>query len=312
MINSRNGETKLMNCGQNATIIEYRNSRSMDIMFETGEIVLNKEYQEFKNGKIKNIEKQHKDRLHQINFDNQGNKMEIISYRNSRDIDVLFEDKWVIENCSYGNFLNKKIKNYLKPTIFDKGYYGTLKPNKREYPYSIWFRMMERCYSKDKKIREKHYYYDDISVCEEWFNYQEYKKWYLQNIWTNEFSLQVDKDILIKGNKIYSPNTCVMVDSKINNLFIKSNKARGELPIGVSYDNNNHNRYRAYISKTKDAEKKQIHLGYFNNPTNAFYAYKEAKEEYIKEVADEYKKKYINFPQKLYNAMYTYEVEVTD
>ena len=312
MNSNKIGETKLMNCGQSATIIKYKNSRSIDIRFETGEIVLNREYKEFINGKIKNIEKQHKDRLHQINFDNQGNKMEIISYRNSRDIDVMFEDKWLIKNCTYGNFLNKNIKNYLKPTIFDKGYYGTHNSNEREYSYSIWFRMMERCYSKDKKIRDKHSYYNDVSVCEEWFNYQEYKNWYLQNIWTNELVLQVDKDILIKGSKIYSPNNCIMVDSKINNLFIKSNKTRGELPIGVSFDSNNFNRYRAYISKMKDGKNKQIHLGYFNNPTDAFYAYKTAKENYIKEVADEYRKKYSNFPNKLYEAMYNYEVEITD
>ena len=41
----------------------------------------------------------------------------------------------------------------------------------------------------------------------------------------------------------------------------------------------------------------------------AFKSYKTFKEKYIKQVADEYKDK---IPKKLYDAMYRYEVEITD
>ena len=61
---------------------------------------------------------------------------------------------------------------------------------------------------------------------------------------------QLDKDILIKGNKIYSPDTCCFVPSEINNLFVGCNKSRGSLPIGVTF-NKRLKRYVAQISKNK-------------------------------------------------------------
>lgn len=66
------------------------------------------------------------------------------------------------------------------------------------------------------------------------------------------------------------------------------------------------------MSISAEGEKRSSWLGSFSTPEEAFYAYKQAKESYIKQVADEYKSKYPNFPKKLYDAMYSYEVEITD
>ena len=118
----------------------------------------------------------------------------------------------------------------------------------------------------------------------------------------------LDKDILVKGNKIYSPGTCVFVPENINLLFIKSNATRGKYPIGVSYDKSKNK----FVSHCNNGKGKQIKLGIFNNSIDAFNAYKEFKENIIKQVADEYKNKYPQFPQKLYNAMHKYKVEITD
>lgn len=94
-----------------------------------------------------------------------------------------------------------------------------------------------------------------------------------------------------------------MFPQRINLLFVKSNKSRGELPIGVI--KNTYGKYEAQISVVNNRKR----LCGFNTPEEAFYAYKEVKEKYIKQVADEYKDK---IPQKLYEAMYKYEVEITD
>lgn len=119
----------------------------------------------------------------------------------------------------------------------------------------------------------------------------------------------LDKDILIKNNKIYSPNTCIFVPQRINNLFTKTNKNRGNLPIGVSYYLN-YNQYTATCSIIKENERKgHKTLGYFNTIEEAFNAYKNFKEKYIKQIANEYKD-YI--PIKLYNALLNYQVEITD
>ena len=116
--------------------------------------------------------------------------------------------------------------------------------------------------------------------------------------------MNLDKDILVKGSKIYSPETCIFTPQFINTLFIKTNSKRGNFPIGVTYKKDI-NKYLA----TVQIKKKHVHIGVFSNQEEAFHAYKQAKEQYIKKVADEYKDK---IPQKLYEAMYNWKVEITD
>lgn len=95
---------------------------------------------------------------------------------------------------------------------------------------------MCRCYSKG--FQNKNSNYKGCTVCDEWRNLSVLSNWYLKNYYTvpNE-RMELDKDILVKGNKIYSPTTCVFVPQRINTLFVKSNHIRGKFPIGVYYDN---------------------------------------------------------------------------
>ena len=121
------------------------------------------------------------------------------------------------------------------------------------------------------------------------------------NVYNIEDKLELDKDILIKGNKIYSPNNCIFVPKIINSLF-SSHDRRDNLPIGVKKQD------KGYMARIR-IDGKLKYLGYYETPEKAFYVYKEAKEKEIKRVADLYKDK---IPQKLYEAMYNYEVEITD
>lgn len=114
----------------------------------------------------------------------------------------------------------------------------------------------------------------------------------------------IDKDILKKGNKIYSPQTCVFVPKQINSLFVFSKSRRGNLPVGVSYDKEQ-KKYQAYYT----VNGKHIRIGRYDNLEEAFLAYKKRKEKYLKEVADLYKDK---IPKKLYDAMYNWEISITD
>ena len=115
--------------------------------------------------------------------------------------------------------------------------------------------------------------------------------------------MELDKDTLVKGNKIYSPETCIFVPQRINYLFLNSGGSRGLLPLGV------YTVGKKYASRTSKNGKRSVYLGSFDTPEEAFLAYKTAKEAYIKEVADEYKDK---IPKKLYDALYAYTVEITD
>lgn len=115
----------------------------------------------------------------------------------------------------------------------------------------------------------------------------------------------LDKDILNKGNKIYSPENCIFVPQSINNLFIKRQNNRGEYPIGVCY----HKATNKFRASCNNANKEHVVLGNFDNPIDAFNEYKRFKEITIKKVADLYKD---IIPEKLYVAMYKYEIEITD
>ena len=255
-----------------------------------------------------------KEIIGEVNTNNSGERMTIIGYKNANNIDVEFEDGNIIHGARHGNFKTGNIKNYLKPIVFNRGFYGDTKSNKRDYIYCIWFRMMERCYSDSQIIKDKFPRYNGIcSVNKEWWNYQNFKKWYYDNLWfESDMKSNVDKDILIKGNKEYSPKNCIVVPCEINNLFVKSDKVRGKYPIGVAKGCGTSKKFRAYCNHMVNGNKKQKSLGVYSTPNEAFLAYKSFKESYIKQVADEYKSKYPNFPQKLYDAMYSYEVEITD
>ena len=116
--------------------------------------------------------------------------------------------------------------------------------------------------------------------------------------------MSLDKDILIKGNKIYSPDTCIFVPQNINLLFVKCDSTRGEYPIGVSY-----NKSRKKFRSRCRVNGKEVVIGYYDTTEEAFLAYKEFKEHYIKQIADEY----INLiPSTLYQAMITYEINYND
>ena len=76
------------------------------------------------------------------------------------------------------------------------------------------------------------------------------------------------------------------------------------MPIGVSYFKRD-KKYAASIGKFG----KQYYLGLYSTPIEAFEVYKQAKEQHIKNVAEKYKDK---IPNKLYEAMYKWEVEIND
>ena len=249
------------------------------------------------------------DRTGERNINNFGSKMIISEYRNTRNINVYFEEyNWTAKSVQYGDFKNKKISCPYERRTCGVGYLGEGKykvseNGKKTKCYKTWHDMLKRCY--DEKFHKRELTYKNCKVCDEWLNFQNFAKWYYENYYEIEGErTELDKDILVKGNKIYSPETCVFVSHKINKLFVKRDKTRGEYPIGVCYDkqNNNYVAHCGYKNKSK-------HLGLYNTPEEAFKVYKQFKENYIKQIADEYKDK---IPSKLYNALYEYKVNIND
>ena len=251
------------------------------------------------------------ERLGETVMQNCGELAYIVEYVNAKDITVQFKTTGELVKTTYNHFLRGEVKSHFTPSVFGvgiKGLESILDENDEILDsYNCWQNMLRRCYSA--KCQEKHPTYIGCSVCDEWLYYSNFKKWYNENYYEIENKTsQLDKDVLIKNNKVYSPDTCVFVPNFINNLFTKSQKIRGELPIGVCYKKAN-KKYVARLSVFKDGKKTRKHLGCFDTADEAFEVYKQAKEEYIKEVADEYKDK---IPAKLYEAMYAYEVSIDD
>ena len=168
--------------------------------------------------------------------------------------------------------------------------------------------MLRRCYSKNSLDASPTY--NDCSVCDEWLNFQNFAKWHNENYYevANE-SMHLDKDILKKGNKIYSPETCIFVPSNINKLIINRRRDRGELLLGVTF-RKDRNRYYAQCSDyIISGHKGGRYIGIYKSEEEAFYAYKDFKEKLIKKVAEKYKS---FVPEKLYNALLEYEININD
>ncbi|MBQ2397368.1 MAG: hypothetical protein II304_10105 [Bacteroidales bacterium] len=162
--------------------------------------------------------------------------------------------------------------------------------------YKCWWAMINRCYNTNNC---KHFAYIDCKVCDEWKYLSNFKSWFDLHYVSG---WHLDKDILIKGNRVYSPSTCCFVPAEINLTFTKRKNCRGALPIGVNVRGN---KYEASI-RVYD---KRHYLGVYNTIEESFNAYKKAKELHIKELADKYKDR---LEPRVYEALYNYQVEITD
>lgn len=131
--------------------------------------------------------------------------------------------------------------------------------------YSTWLAMLARCYSGRYKA------YEGCTVCEDWLLFSNFKRFY-DEFWRDGFEL--DKDILIPGNKVYSPSTCIYVPRKINGFVISNSSRMGEYPTGVYYNK----RDKAFIATIMDGRKSR-YIGSFDNPMSAHMAWHARKVE---------------------------------
>lgn len=171
--------------------------------------------------------------------------------------------------------------------------------------FSTWKGMMARCYSE--KHQEIHPTYKGCTVDERWHCYKNFVEWFKENYYEVEGErMELDKDIIKKGNKVYSPDRCIFVSRRINQLFANNKKVRGDHPVGVRY---NIPAGKLIASCNNPLLGKIVYLGVYDEDLPAFNAYKAYKESVIKQVADYYKKQ---IPPKLYDAMYRYKIKITD
>ncbi|WP_304610368.1 hypothetical protein [Muribaculum intestinale] len=163
--------------------------------------------------------------------------------------------------------------------------------------YKAWLSMLNRCYANHQKYPT----YVDCSVCNDWLIYSNFKRWFEnpENGYREGYAL--DKDILVKGNKTYSPTTCCFVPPYINSLLVNGSHRCGKYPKGVLRCKSG--RFRAYHQRKS--------LGMFDTPEEAFYKYKSCRESHIKEIAQKaYNNNEILLP--VFNALMKYNIDITD
>lgn len=245
------------------------------------------------------------ERLGEKHFTNSGEEFEIIEYKGVNDCTIRFIERGeILRNIKYGSIKVGEIKNPYTPVIYEVGYIGVgrHKPSKNNIKTNIyvkWHGMLGRCYDKNSKNPT----YVNCYVKEEWHCFQNFGDWYEENFKNHmDSSWNLDKDILVKGNKEYSPETCSFVPCEINLLFTDTKSKRGKYPLGVTRSKN---RFVAKIFKNGI----HTYLGTFETPKEAFQCYKFHKELYIKEVANKWKNK---ITVEVYDKMMKYRIKITD
>lgn len=217
---------------------------------------------------------------------NSGSQCVVIDYVSSRNVKIQFLDDRRYETVVHANNLRKgQIRNPYRPTVCGVGYFGvgsykSWMGGKLTPEYVKWANMLKRCY--DPAFIRRNPTYRGCRVHEDWHDFQVFSLWLNdQPLWGRE-GLDLDKDLLKEGNKIYSEQTCVLIPQRINYLLVRPTRENG-LPVGVHFRGNR------YHARCRTGNSGYDALGAFDTPEEAFAAYKSFKERVIKSVAMEYR-----------------------
>lgn len=143
--------------------------------------------------------------------------------------------------------------------------------------YEDWYDIIRR--SKSDKLKSERHTYRDVSVCEEWKYFSNFKKWVDSQPNKDWVNCQADKDILCYNKpKIYSPETVVYITESLNQFLKDRGNDRGKYKLGVSKQGN------GYVAKCSNPfsnnNEDGRYLGYFSTELEAHLAWKAKKHEY--------------------------------
>jgi len=151
------------------------------------------------------------------------------------------------------------------------------KKGKRCPYYQVWQSLISRCYGTGAGLLNPSY--ESVTVCEDWKTFSKFKAWMEVQDWEGKY---LDKDLINPESKVYSPDTCVFVDRKINNFLSLSSK--GDLLCGVAQDKKSPN----FISQCHNGEGKQVRSFGFKSEMDAHLFWIKSKLELAKKYEVEY------------------------
>ena len=235
---------------------------------------------------------------------NQGSTAKVVEYIGNKNIIIEFDCKHKYQMRTTAFSLQTGcFKSPYHPNVCGVGYLGvgchTENINRKTDPtYDVWKSMIRRCYSTKSFLR--HPSYINCTVDKSWHCFQVFAEWYKNNEYYG-LGYHLDKDILVKGNKIYSPDTCLLISPELNLLLTDNLACRGDLPVGVTF-NKSKGKYIAQVS----INHKPTHLGDFDNSCDASKAYAIAKERQVKAKAVEWKDR---IDSRVFDALMAWTVE---
>ena len=249
----------------------------------------------------------YKDCVDKILKSKNSGDFKIVKYHDNRNVEIQFLKTGYETVATLVNIKSGGVKDRLSPSVYGVGILGTKYLSRingvQTKEYELWNSVLTRCYSTT--LKKKHPTYEGCVVSDNFKSYEYFYEWCNSQIGFAVEGFELDKDLLLKGNKVYSENTCVFIPSEINLLLIKREALRGEHLIGVSWCNTK----KAFVAMVRKNKGKQEFLGYFDTELEAFNAYKQAKESFVKEQANKWKGK---IDDRAYEALMNYTVDITD
>lgn len=165
--------------------------------------------------------------------------------------------------------------------VYENGAHMAWTGTKNTKEYDIWKAMMQRCYNP--KTIAKHPTYAGCTVCKEWHSFQNFAEWYKENSRHKSGRLELDKDLKRKGNKVYSPDTCLLIEKSVNIFLRDSSKGRGKYLIGVSIAKAT-GKFRSRCNNPITGKTEQV--GTFKTELEAHLAWRKRKSELAYELAE--------------------------
>ena len=269
--------------GEYCTVVGYEDSQKVFVVFDTTpNYTQTIEAGDLRKGSFKNY--QDTVGLEGQRFKNNvGEWAEVVEYRDSSSITIVFDGyPEYRKEASSGVLKTGKFKNCAAPSVYGVGFSGETGSLDCKNTISIWSGMICRCYSDT--FKEKSSAYIGCTVSDDWLRLENFYLWHT----THKFyglGYELDKDLLVKGNKVYSAETCCLIPNEINVAIVVNRKSKSGLPLGVGTTGN---RYCSYIRYNGGGKN---YLGAYDTPEEAHNVYVKAKEEYIHSLAEKWKGK---------------------
>lgn len=237
----------------------------------------------------------------------------IIEYISANNIVVQFQDEYkAVIKSSYGDFLKGYMRNPYEIVIGKHGFIGegiykrsyNVNGNNITYKdFRTWYEMHRRAENYSGFKPE----YSDVKVCEEWYNFQNFAKWYHENYYEVKGDvMNLDKDILQPQSRIYSPDTCCFLPRRLNEIFHNLNKIRSNgLPVGIEWARRktSEDGYRVKVTYVDDNNRRKYVRKTFDCLEDAKEFYSKFKQEDTRRIIISYKD---IIPEHVYNALYNY------